>query len=131
MLALEKQGIIHWLATRGVSNATGELSLSGFIRLIDSAIPPDSGRKTALSRALISFFDSDEEALLWINEYGIWPSSEDRNLFNVFCHGLGENSPLHKKPGYIFSNNDLVNIGSIVSMILYFVWGAVLYSPTK
>ena len=99
--------------------------------MIDFPISVDSGRKTALSRVLVSFFDTDEEALLWINEFGIWPSSEDRYLFEGFRRFLGERSPVHEKPGHIFSKDDLDAVRSLVAMILYFVWGGIMYSPAK
>jgi hypothetical protein len=110
---------------------TGGLSLAGFVQVIHHSISPDSGRKTALSKLITSFFDTDDEALLWINEFGIWPSSEDRNLFAGFRRSLGENSPLHEKPGHIFRSSELKDVSSLLAMVLYFVWGAILYSPAK
>jgi hypothetical protein len=106
-------------------------SFSGFVEVLSGAIPADSGLKTALSRAIVSFFEADTEALLWIHEFGIWESCEDRHLFEGFRRSLGEHSPLHEKPGHLFSNNDLRDVGSLVAMTLYFVWGAILYSPAK
>ena len=131
MRTIDKKETMLWLSERRLLDSTGKPSFPGFVEAIDSAIPPDSGHKTALSRAIVSFFDTDDEAFLWINEFGIWPSSEDRYLFDGFRRSLGEHSPLHEKPGYIFSSNDLSAVGSLVAMVLYFIWGAILYSPTK
>jgi hypothetical protein len=132
MRALDKIETIKWLSERRVLvDSNGKPTFSGLVQAIDSAIPGDSGRKTALSRAIVAFFDADDEALLWINEFGIWPSAEDWNLFEGFRRSLGEDSPLSEKPGHIFSNKDLTNVGSLLAMIFYFVWGAVLYSPAK
>ena len=131
MRIVDKNETIAWISKRDVLDSTGMPSFSGFVELLGAAIPADSGRKTALSRAIVSFFEADDEALLWIHEFGIWESAEDRHLFEGFRRGLGEHSPLHEKPGHIFSSNDLRDVGSLVAMILYFVWGAILYSPAK
>lgn len=131
MQIIDKKETMLWLSEKGLLDSTGKPSFPGFVEVIDSSIPADSGHKTALSRAIVSFFDTDNEALLWINEFGIWESSEDRNLFEGFRRSLGEHSPLRDKPGHIFSSSDLSNVGSLVAMILYFVWGGILYSPAK
>ena len=120
-----------WLSQRGLLDSTGVPSFSEFGEVMDSAIPADSGRKTAISRVLVSFFDTDDEALLWINEFGIWPSSEDGYLFQGFRRFLGESSPLHEKPGHVFSKSDIDAVRSLVAMLLYFVWGGILFSPAK
>ena len=132
MRIVDKEESIRWLLTKGISfqNAHSP-SFRGLVKAIDFRIPVDSGRKTALSRALASLFEIDDEALLWINEFGIWESCEDRNLFDRFRCSLGEHRPLQEKPGHIFSQSDLTDVTSLLAMILYFVWGAVLYSPAK
>jgi hypothetical protein len=67
---------------------------------------------------------------LWINEYGIWPSSEDPGLFDGYRKSLGENKPVHERPGHVFEKSDLEVVASLVGMVLYFVWGALIASPT-
>jgi len=131
MRIINKKETMDWLSERGLLDSDGKFSSSGFVEVLTAAIPVDSGRKTAISRAIVSVFDTDSEALLWINEFGIWESSEDRNLFDGFRRSLGEHSHLYEKPGHVFSSSDLTGVGSLVAMTLYFVWGAVLYSPTR
>jgi hypothetical protein len=131
MRIIDKEETKLWLSQRGLLDSTGEPSFSEFFEVIDFAIPVDSGRKTALSRILASFFETDDEALLWINEFGIWESSEDRYLFQGFRRSLGESSPLHEKPGHVFSKGDLDAVRSLIAMTLYFVWGGILFSPAK
>jgi len=131
MRIIDKEETIRWLSQRGLLDPTGKPSFSKFFQVMDFAIPVDSGRKTALSRIIVSFFEYDDEALLWINEFGIWESSEDRYLFQGFRRSLGESSPLHEKPGHVFSKGDLEATRSLVAMTLYFVWGGILFSPAK
>jgi hypothetical protein len=91
-------------------------------------VPADSGKKTGLSSALLSFFEGDGESLLWITEFGIWPSCEDRVLFDGFRRSLGESRPIQEKPGHILERGDLKHAASLLGMVLYFVWGALLVS---
>lgn len=122
---------LQWMAAAGLADTKGKLLLSEYKAVVSSVITHDSGRKTALAAAIGGLFEKDSGALLWINEFGIWPSCEDRNLFKAFRASLGEREELYRKPGHLFSDADLPNISSLVGMALYFCWGAVLFSKNK
>jgi hypothetical protein len=94
-------------------------------------IPIDSGKKVCISQALCSFFNNEEEGLLWINEYGIWPSSENWDLFDGYRKSIDVTEPLWIKPGHIFSPRDIVIVKSLLSMVLFFYWGAILVPSSK
>ena len=131
MRIIDKYETMTWLAERGLTTSTGELVFTEFLSPSRFVIPVDSGEKTALSKTITSFFDFEDEALLWINEFGVWPSSEDRYLFEGFRQSLGEYSPLYEKPGHIFSNKDLEAVKALIAMVLYFCWGAVIVSISR
>lgn len=121
---------MNWLAKRNILDSSCRPN-KGFLEPLQYKSPVDSGAKTALSKLISSFFNIDGESLLWINEFGIWPSAEDRNLFDGYRRSLVESSPLYEKPGHIFSSDDIDAIGSLLAMILYFCWGAVLVSSDQ
>ena len=131
MLIIDKKEAILWLSKHGLLDAEENLSFSGFLEPLSFVIPTNSGKKTVLSKMITSLFDVHDEALLWINEFGIWPSAEDWNLFESFRKSLGEHSQLFEKPYHIFSNKDLGSVGSLLSMVFYFYWGALVISPAK
>jgi len=131
MRIIDKRETMSWLSERGLLDPRGKLLLSRFLAPIHLRIPSDSGKKTALSKVIASFCDATDEALLWINEFGIWPSSEDRHLFEGFRRSLGEDRPLHEKPGHLFSGEDLDAVGSLLALVLYFCWGAVFISTAR
>lgn len=131
MKIIGKQETILWLSERGLIGPDGKLSLSSFPHRTSCKIPVDAGLKNRFSKLLASLHDDDEEALLWINEYGIWPSREDWVLFDGFRRSLGEDGPIYMKPGHIFSKNDIQPVGSLLAMVLYFSLGAVLVSAQK
>lgn len=131
MEIIDKERTANWLSIRGLLGSKGRLSLSGLKQIGYYPIPADSGRKTVISRTIASFFDTEDESLLWIDEFGIWKSCEDWTLFEGFRHSLGEESPLYEKPGHIFSRKDLDSVGSLLAMALYFCWGAVIVKADK
>jgi len=131
MEIIDKEKTANWLSMRGLLDSRGRLSLLELEQIGYYPIPVDSGRKTVISRTIASFFDTEAESLLWIDEYGIWQSCEDWNLFNGFRKSLGEESPLYEKPGHLFSRKDLASISSLLAMTLYFCCGAVIVKADK
>jgi len=126
MKIIDENDTIGWLSEAGVAYNSGKLSLDAFPAKSHISIPVDSGQKTKIA-AIIALLCSDyPESLLWINEFGIWPSCEDWNLFNGFRNSLGEDSLLYQKPGHIFSKKDIGSLRSLLAMVLYFFWGAVV-----
>jgi hypothetical protein len=131
MKTIDRAQTLDWLSKRQLQDSSGSIDYPGSIQAVRSRIPMDSGRKTALSRVIASLFAEDEEALLWINEFGIWPSAEDWNLFDGFRLSLGEAKAVQERPGHLFSKAELKVAGSLIAMILYFCLGAVLVSTKR
>lgn len=123
--------INFWLNENGLLKSDIKLSSLGYSKIASYNIPIDSGKKTALAKVIANFFENDRETLLWINEFGIWPSCEDWNLFKGFRKSLGETSLLFEKPGHLFSKDDIDSVVSLLSMVFYFYWGAALISASK
>jgi hypothetical protein len=90
-------------------------------------LDPDSGRKTELARLLATgVAESKGAGVLWIGEIGIWPSSENLELFNGYRRSLGEARPLHEAPIHEFGAGDYVALECLLDLVLYFVWDASL-----
>jgi hypothetical protein len=128
---IDEKEAIDWLYRNKVLESTEPLSFSGFMDPIAYDIKGDSGIRGALGKSITTFFEDDTEALLWIDEWGIWGVCENMNLFLGYRKSLGESSKLIDKPGHLFSKDDLDAAWSLVSMVLYFSWGAVLFSPAR
>ena len=97
-------------------------------------VPSDSGRKTALARALLALIDDGNdasEAALVITGHGVWPSSENPTLFDGYRQSLGEARPVDEVPGHIFCSSDHTHIEGLLDLILYFAWDAVLTHPNS
>ena len=69
--------------------------------------------------------------LLWINEFGVWPSSENMELFNGYRGYLGERRSLLEAPGHVFGAGDLVALQCLTALSLYFSWDAFLVEGSQ
>lgn len=85
-------------------------------------VPNDAGKKTALARELISSIDSSGEGLLWVTEWGVFPSCENMALFDGYRRSLREERPLRAAPGHVFEDADVREMECVLDLALYFFW---------
>lgn len=131
MKIIDESQVLNWLSQRNFLSSSNRILIPDYPFSYSFKITADSGVKTKISGAICTFFiDHHGESLLWIDEYGIWPSCEDDNLFNGFRKSIGEIEPVYIKPGHLFRTEDMANIQSIIAMILYFVQGAVIVTDS-
>ena len=90
-------------------------------------LPEDSGKKTALARAMTHSIEDSQPGLFWITAWGIFPSSENVALFDGYRRSLGEVRPIHEAPGHIFDTSDLRDLECLCDLALYFYWDASLF----
>jgi hypothetical protein len=93
------------------------------------AIPKDSGEKTALARCLVSLFSklADSEVGIYVTEWGVWPSSENHEIFDAYRLAKGAVRPLEDAPIHIFSCPADPSFLGILCLILYFFWDAEVF----
>jgi len=137
MRIVDRSTTIAWMGGEGLLPVKDKGRLEDFLGPANFAIPCDSGKKAVLSRAIVSWLreapsdGKQSEGLLWIDEYGIWPSGEIWCLFDGFRRSLGEHRPLYERPGHFFTDQDLPQVEALLAMVLYFSWGAVLVSQQR
>lgn len=68
-------------------------------------------------------------ALLWITEYGIWPSEENRPFFDKIRSAFGEERPLQEAPGFYFDELELNMLSGFIRLAVSFGWGGYTLSP--
>lgn len=88
-------------------------------------IPGDSGEKTFFARYIADVLKAFDEAIVWIDEFMVWPSAENWPLFHGFRRSFGETRVLIDAPGHLVTPADSDAVFSLLSMVLYFVWGAI------
>ena len=90
-------------------------------------IPPDSGKKTALARVVAAIFASLSAPTLYIPEWGVWPSSQNLDLFDSYRQAKGETRSLDEAPVHCFSSASEEAFLGILCLALYFVWDAEVF----
>ncbi len=125
MKILSNEDGLVWLA-RNYQIEEGSSLSSFFGHSVAYLIPADSGRKTAIARALRASVGNASEGLLWITGWGVWPSSENMNLFDGYRKSLGEHRSLQDAPFHLFTGSNSVELECLLDLILYFFWDAIL-----
>lgn len=84
-------------------------------------IPVDSGQRIALVRGHFEDF-LEEELLVWITEWGVWPSSERPHIFQRFRASYGEHRPLIEVPAQLFNSDEHEDALSTATLATLFLW---------
>ena len=131
MRIVDKSEVESWLSKRGLLSPERKISIPKTFSFRSFPIPVDTGMKRFLSKTITNlYYAVGGEALLWISEYGIWPSAENLNLFYGFRKSLGEDASLYDEPGHLFAKEDLSAIDSLLCLTLYFFWGCMVAPPS-
>jgi hypothetical protein len=87
-------------------------------------IPADAGQRIALCRTLWNHADEQDkiERLLFVEEWGVWPSGEHLPLFGSLRARFGEQRPLTEAPGQIFGAEEADDGLSFLIVCVLFLW---------
>jgi hypothetical protein len=61
--------------------------------------------------------------LLWISEWGIWPSTENWHLYYKLRQSYLEPRLLHESPGHLFLEHESEDLASFVQVAMLNGWG--------
>ena len=93
-------------------------------------IPSDAGARVALVRAIWSDVGSGQpEALLWVTDWSVWPSSEHMPLADAVRRGLGEGRPLSDAPGCLVRLGEDDQALAVLVTAVLFLWDCWVLSP--
>jgi len=127
---LTREEGVAWLAAAGLPPLEESRSDCAYVLAAQCSIPNDAGRKTALARMLIApIADSEGRGMLWITAHGVWPSSENIELFYALRRAFGEGRRLPDSPCHVFDRTAAIAAECILDVTLYFAWDATLYLP--
>jgi hypothetical protein len=122
MITMSQKETLDWLKKHDINEKN---ILENYELKLSEHIPIDSGRKNYLSKEIAAFFDKNE-ILLYINEFGIWPSSENMYLFDGYRKSIGIENKIYEKPSHIINKNENIEFYCILDMILYFFMGCMI-----
>ncbi len=126
MRVISKNECAEWLkSSLGIAGTVDEIEHE-YPNGATYLLPSDTGKKTALGRALVGLLQVESPGLFWITATGIWPSSENMSLFDGYRRSFGENRTLDAAPPHVFSDTDLTELECLLDMALYFYWDSIL-----
>jgi len=62
-------------------------------------------------------------ALLWITEWGLWPSSENWHLYYKVRQTYSDPRLLHEAPGHLFLEHETEDLASFLQVAMLNGWG--------
>jgi hypothetical protein len=98
---------------------------TGFGQL-NCSYPTNSGKKVALARWLHRSVATDNEVLIWLQNWTVWPSMGHLPLIHRLREALGENKSLDDFPAQVFSSEEGEDAISVLTLALEFFWDCLL-----
>jgi hypothetical protein len=98
---------------------------SGFAFHREVKTPLDSGQKCALAKCILRWLPADGECILLITAWGIWPSSENRELFERVRASLGETRTIVELPGQVLPLENKGVLECLLDVCFYNFWDIV------
>jgi hypothetical protein len=87
------------------------------------AYPQAPGRIRFLSHWIATSLTHEMSALLWITEWGIWPSSENWHLYYKLRQSYADQRLLEQAPGHLFLKHEMEDLASFLQLAMLNGWG--------
>lgn len=85
--------------------------------------PSDFHRIFFAARWVASALPHDMAVMLWITEWGIWPSSENLHLYYRLRQSYNDHRLLHEAPGHFFLKHESEDLASFLQLAMLNGWG--------
>ncbi len=87
------------------------------------AFPPEPHKLYFFARWIAESQTFKRPALLWITEWGIWPSSENWHLYSKLRGTYGDNRLLQESPRHYFLDHEVADLASFLQVSMLNGWG--------
>ena len=135
MDVLDHTLIWHWCRTHGVPLAGEDQDAPAPIRPADEttlnervrvfyAEGQQSGREPAVAAATMRSLGAWDECLVWVTEWGVWPSGEDWPRFYAWRGAHGERRSLEAAPGHLFGGAESPELETMLTVVMENGWDA-------
>ena len=85
--------------------------------------PKEAYRIFTMAHWVATSLTCQQPALLWITEWGIWPSSENWHLYYKLRQSYGDPRLLHEAPGHLFLEHESEDLASFAQLAMLNGWG--------
>jgi hypothetical protein len=89
-----------------------------------------SGREPKFAAAAMRALGQWDECLVWITEWGVWPSGEDWPRFYGWRGAHGERRSLDEAPGQLFRASEASELHDLLTLVMENGWDATVL-PTR
>lgn len=76
------------------------------------------------SRAIEAALQPRQSCLVWVTEYGVFPSSENQHLFYRLRQSYGEYRLVHEAPGHLCLDFEVAEVVTLIYLSILFGWDA-------
>jgi hypothetical protein len=124
---LEVNEICEWAERRGLITGNGFSVELPRLRSTYRAVYGQgsrSGLENAAAQELVSRLGPWDECLLWIREWGVWPSGEDWPTFYAWRGVRKERRSIEKAPGHRFKPDERTELVELVTLVMENAWDA-------
>lgn len=87
----------------------------------------DFNRTYFIARMLVKLLVHDTQTMLWITEFGIWPSSENRHLYYLVRRTYGDFRAICEAPGHLFLKHEQEDLITFVQLAILSKWGGYVF----
>lgn len=108
------------LTQEEIATASRDIAMPSAVRV---SIDSERHRAFFIAKAAVQLLGEFESALMWVTDFGIWPSSENRHLYGRLRHALGDSGTLNTTPGHLFLRHEFDDFITFVHLALEFGWG--------
>jgi hypothetical protein len=119
---MEQIEIDEWRGERGLADVNRDAPIVLTRNYGQVVTPP--GQEAEVATAVVDALGEWDECLLWIEEWGIWPSSEDWPKYYAERGAHGERRTLDKAPGHLFSRDQRPDLLRFLQLVLENAWEA-------
>jgi hypothetical protein len=84
-----------------------------------------------IARWIASNLSYRQPVLLWISEWGIWPSSENWQLYYRVRESYGDNRLLNEAPGHLFLECESEDLASMIEIAMLNGWGGYILTEAS
>ena len=109
----------EWL--RGRERSKPDEIVDAKVQLV--SYPKEAYRFCYLALWIASSLTYRQPTLLWITEWGIWPSSENWQLYYKLRQSYGDGRLLHEAPGHLFLEHESEDLATFLQVSMLNGWG--------
>jgi hypothetical protein len=117
----------EWLSGR----ERGKPELVPGVRTERIEYPPNPYRVFTIAHWIASSLTYRRPTLLWMTEWGIWPSSENWHLYYKLRQSYGDQRLLHEAPGHLFLEHEAEDLASFLQVAMLNGWGGYILTDAN